>query len=285
MNTKTLPIAVALALALVACSGSKPSTNLSLSAKAATATTPTTPSTPTTIDAGNGIAISEIRVVVRKLKLEGSVASADAGTTTPPSSTTADTQSSGKGTGTSESGPGDDGKTEVEHEQDTADEPVLGPLLADVTAATLVGGIEEVFNGQVPEGTFSELKFAVGPVAAAPSGADAKFAEMVTKSASVIIDYTITDSSGTSSPLQFVSSLTAQFKVEGDIVVSAAKANNITVTIDPSTWFVSGTKFLDPRVDANKAAIEDNIKAAIQAFEDDDKSGRENHGGDGSGHN
>ena len=286
MNAKTLPIAVTLALALVACSGSKNSAaNLSLSAKAATVTTPTTPSTPTTVDAGNGIAISEIRVVVRKLKLEGSVASADAGTTPPPPSTTGVTQSSSSGTGTSESGPGDDGKTEVEHEQDTADEPVLGPLLADVTAATLVGGIEQVFNGQVPEGTFSELKFAVGPVAAAPSGSDAKFAEMVAKNASLIIDYTITDSNGTSSPLQFVSSLTAQFQVEGDIVVSATKANNITLTLDPTKWFVSGTNFLDPRGDANKAAIEDNIKASIQAFEDDDKSGHENHSGDGSGHN
>lgn len=281
MTLKLLPLAATLALAIAACSGTKPnSTNLSVSAKLAT-----TPSASTSIDAGNGVSIDEIRVVVRKLKLEGAVASADAGTTGAASSLTADHQASDAGSGTSESGPGHDGKTEMEHEEDTADEPVLGPLLADVTAASLVGGIEQVFNGQVPEGTFHELKFVIGPVTAAPSGAGAKFDELVTKSASIIIDYTVTDSSGTkSSPLQFVSSLTAEFKIEGDIVVSATKSNNLTLSLDPSKWFVTGTTFLDPRVDANKAAIEANIQASLDAFEDDDKSGHENHGGDGPGH-
>jgi hypothetical protein len=283
MTTKLLPLAATLALAIAACSGTKPnSANLSVSAKLATSTAP---SAPTSIDAGNGVSIDEIRVVVRKLKLEGAAAAADAGTTGASSSLTADHQASDAGSGASESGAGDDGKTEVEHEEDTADEPVLGPLLADVTAASLAGGIEQVFNGQVPEGTFHELKFVIGPVTAAPSGADAKFAELVTKNASIIIDYTVTDSSGTkSAPLQFVSSLTAEFKIEGDIVVSATKSNNLTLSLDPSKWFVTGTTFLDPRMDANKAAIEANIQASLDAFEDDDKSGHENHGGDGPGH-
>jgi hypothetical protein len=61
--------------------------------------------------------------------------------------------------------------------------------------------------------------------------------------------------------------------------VRADKTNNITVSVDPSTWFGSGTTFLDPRVEANKAGIESNIKASVTAFEDDDKSGHENHGG------
>jgi len=285
MPMKLLPLAATLALAIAACSGTKPnSTNLSVSAKLATTTTP--PTAPTSIDAGNGVSIDEIRVVVRKLKLEGSVATADAGTTGASSSSAAVQQSSDAGSGATESGAGSDGKTEVEHEEDTADEPVLGPLLADVTAASLVGGIEQVFNGQVPEGTFHELKFVIGPVtAAAPSGAGAKFDELVTKNASIIIDYTVTDSSGTkSSPLQFVSSLTAQFQIEGDIVVSSTKSNNLTLSLDPSKWFVTGTTFLDPRVDANKAAIEANIQASLDAFEDDDKSGHENHAGDGSTH-
>lgn len=276
MNSKILAVAATLAVALAACGGSK-TANLSLSAKAATASTPTsTPSTPATIDAGNGISISEIRIVVRKLKLEGTVATADGGSSARSAITTVNSQRTDTGAGESESGPGEDGRTEVEREQDDAKEPVLGPLLADVTAASLVGGIEQIFNGQVPEGTFNELKFAVGPVTAAPSGAGAQFAEMVSKNASIIIDYTITDSNGKTSPsLQFVSSLTAQFSIEGNIVVSASKANNITLGLDSTRWFVSGTAFLDPRVDANKAAIENNIKASIQAFQDDDRSGIE----------
>jgi hypothetical protein len=81
-----------------------------------------------------------------------------------------------------------------------------------------------------------------------------------------------------------VSSLTAEFKIEGDIVVSATKSNNLTLSLDPTKWFVTGTTFLDPRVDANKAAIVANIQVSLDAFEDDDRSGHENHGGDGPGH-
>jgi hypothetical protein len=278
MNTKTLPVVATLAVALVACSSpSSPrsSANLSLSARAVSApTTPTTPSAPTTspasLDLGNGILLSEVRVVVRKLKLDGSVpAPSDGGTTAPTDAST--TTSS---TPPSMSDAGSDGKTEVEKEQDDASEPVLGPVLIDLKDATLASGIGSVFDGVVPQGTFSDLKAAIGPITTAEAGGDQGLAGMASKGASIIIDGTIDGNS-----FSFVSSMTAELKKEGEVEVSDTKSNNVTLSIDASKWFGgSGTARLDPALAANQATIEANIRASLDAFEDDDKSGHENRG-------
>ena len=56
-------------------------------------------------------------------------------------------------------------------------------------------------------------------------------------------------------------------------------ATNITLDIDASKWFVAadGSR-LDPRDAANKAAIEANIRASFNAFEDDDENGEDDRG-------
>jgi hypothetical protein len=284
MNTKTLPIVATLALALFACGGSKTnSANLSLSAKAVAATTtPATPSTPTTtpttpasLDLGNGISLTEVRVLVRKLKLEGAVAAATDGgastSATPPSAPP------------SMSDAGGDGKTEVEKEQDTSDEPVLGPVLIDLKDTTLASGIGSVFDSVVPQGTFSEFKAAIGPVTAAEAGSDKGLADMASKNASVVVAGTITGSAGAKS-FEFVSSMALEIKKETETEVNDTKSNNVTLSLDASKWFSGGgSTALDPSDPANKAAIEANIKASINAFEDDNKSGHENHGGGKAG--
>jgi hypothetical protein len=268
MNGRRLLVLAALA-AVTACSSSSKS-NLTVSAKAVTATAPVA---ATSLDLGNGISLDRVRIVVRKLKLEGTLAAADGGT-----GSTSGTPSMSEG--------GSDGKTDVEKEHDGENEPVLGPFLVDLSAATLAAGIQQAFDGVVPQGTFHELKFAVGPLSADKVGTDAKLAEMAALNASIAIDGTIDGTAFT-----FVSSLTAQAKKEGDFVVSDAAGNNVTLSIDPKGWFGgAGAARLDPSVAANKSAIEANIKASVDVFEDDDKSGHENHHGDhggadgGSGH-
>jgi hypothetical protein len=265
MNVRSLLICAAVAAA--GCGGSK--SNLSLSAKGnAQAAASPEASAPTSLDLGNGISLERVRIVVRKLKLEGTLAAADGGTTAA-SSTPAVRDA------------GDDGNTDMEREHDRDDEPVLGPLLVDLSAATLAGGLEQVFDGVVPPGTFHEVKFVVGPVTAAKAGSDEKLAEMASQKASIIIEGTVD-----TKPFTFVSSLTAELEKEGDIVVSDAKSNNVTLSIDPKSWFggTAGGR-LDPSDAANKQAIEANIKASIDAFADDDKSGDDDHRerADGSG--
>jgi hypothetical protein len=58
------------------------------------------------------------------------------------------------------------------------------------------------------------------------------------------------------------------------VISNNTPATNIVLTIDTSVWFSDGTGgFLDPRLAQNRQAIEKNIRASINAFEDDDDDG------------
>ncbi len=260
MNAKILVVAPALALA-AACSGSKSQANLSLSAQAAAPGT--TSGTSTSLDLGNGISLDRVRVVIRKLKLEGTVAQ-DGATSAAPGRRM-------------ESDGGADGETEMEKEQDDSSEPVLGPFLIDLSGAMLSSGVQQLLDGLVPPGAFRELKLVVGPVSAEQAGADSKLAEMAARNASIVVDGTIDGKA-----FSFVSGLVAEVDEEGDLVVDDAKSNNITVSIIVENWFGgTGSARLDPTDAANQSAIEANIKASIEAFEDDDRDGHDDRPGHG----
>ncbi len=135
-----------------------------------------------------------------------------------------------------------------------------GPFVIDLDAAALNGVVTKVFDADVPPGTYEEFKFDIFPSAAL-------------QNASVIVNGTIAGNDFT-----FTSSLSAQQKKEGRFVVGGSTAN-ITLSIDPRGWFGSSAAQLDP-TEANRAAIEANIRQSIDIFQDDDGEGDENHHGD-----
>lgn len=244
MTRNTLWIAVGLVTSAVGCSSSS---NLSVSAGTNRALTATAPA-GSALDLGNGIQLDRVRVVVRKLKLEGQLAT----TTT-----------------TLTSNAGADGKTEVENERDDASEPVLGPFLIDLSGTALSSGLVEALEALVPQGTFHEVKLAIGPVSATQAGSDAKLGEMAAKGASLILD-----GQYKGSPFIFVSAMTLQIEKEGDFVVGSNATTNVTLTVDPATWFAgSGSIVLDPGNAANGSAIESNIRRSLAVFKDDDHDG------------
>jgi len=55
------------------------------------------------------------------------------------------------------------------------------------------------------------------------------------------------------------------------------KSSNVTFDVDTSKWFVKDGARLDPRKPENRAALEDNLRNSINAFQDDDGLGHENH--------
>jgi hypothetical protein len=296
-NVLIAAAALAIMLAL-ACSGSSRQTaNLSLSARTTTADSTTTPATTTapstSLDLNNGITIDRVRVVVRKLKLDGqgtcNPPAADAGTpdagtagttdagTTPVAALAA--LSSSDGGAVDAGGHGDDGETEMERERDCDDEPVMGPFLIDVSGTALSGSVQQFVSTNVPTGSFEELKLVIGPVTADKAGSDAGLGEMAAKNASVIIDGSIDQGAAGKKSFSFVSSLTAEIHIEGQFPVQGDKSNNVTLSLDAKGWFGPGTTPLDPTLPANAAAIEDYIKASVKGFEDDDRSGHENEGG------
>ena len=275
MNGRKLAV-MAAAVALMA-AWCKDKGNLSVSAKAAGTDGGTDGgTTPGSLDLGQGVLVSRVRIVVQKVALEGTLAAtstSDAGMPDASSMMLVGSRSSADH--------GGDGEEDGEGEEN---EVKVGPFLIDLTGDQLQGGITQVFDGDVPAGTFNEIRITVAPVAAADAGANAGIVAM--KGASVIIDGTITegttdggatDAGAVVTPFSFVSSLHATQKHETDMIVTVnGTTKNVTLTIDPTGWFKAedGSR-LDPTLTANREAIEENIKASIKAFEDEDEDGED----------
>lgn len=196
----------------------------------------------------SGIDIQRVRMNIGRLKLEQNASAA----ATTPAAATFEQGSDDSDAGTSH----EDGEAEMSE----------GPFLVDLDAAALTGAVTKVFDASVPAGTYHEFKFEVFPGAAL-------------QNASVIVDGTIDGVAFT-----FTSSLHASQKSEGSFVVGAASAN-ITLAFDPANWFgAAATSRLDPRDELNRSLIENNIRASLNVFQDDDRSGHENHEGEDGGH-
>ena len=71
----------------------------------------------------------------------------------------------------------------------------------------------------------------------------------------------------------FTTAVSAEQKFEGNLVLDAG--SNLTLSVDPSTWFTSSGARLDPRTESNRSQIENNIQSSFKAFKDDDRDGVE----------
>jgi hypothetical protein len=145
----------------------------------------------------------------------------------------------------------------------------LGPVVIDLSAAELDGKVHRVFDSTIPAGTYDKIEFEIEHLERATTAAGAD--DLVKQHASAIIEGTIDGE-----PFTFVTAIEAEQEFEGRFVVTD-KSSNVTFDVDTSKWFVKDGVRLDPRNAANRAAIEDNLRNSINAFQDDDELGHENH--------
>jgi len=300
MNARKLSVAMAaMFLVGVGCTGSG---KLSVDVRAGGSVTTDGGTTTTdggatsgTLDLGQGILVARARIVVKKIALEGELAP-------PPASDAGMSGAMGTRLTTGSRGAADHGEGDDDGDDEREEDEVkLGPFLIDLRGDQMRGGLVHVFDGDVPAGTYDEIKVVVAPVRNTDAGVSAGIAAM--NRASVIIDGTIaeaitdggptdggptdggttdggtTDGGTSATPFSFASSLRAAQKHEMEITVNST-THNLTLTIDPSGWFkaADGGR-LDPTVPANQPAIEANLRASIKGFQDEDE-GDEEHAGD-----
>lgn len=159
------------------------------------------------------------------------------------------------------------------------EEVEAGPFLVDLSGAGLEGQLAQVLDTSVAAGHYDKLEIKIHKVDDSKSRGDAVFADMVQKDASIIVDGKIDGAD-----FSFVSSLDEEQEREASFDVGEGAAN-ITLNVDITKWFTNSSgQRLDPRESSNRSAIESNIKASIDAFDDDDHDGSEDldddHGGD-----
>lgn len=58
-----------------------------------------------------------------------------------------------------------------------------------------------------------------------------------------------------------------------EIIVTESLKTNVTISVNPYTWFIESGVYLDPAVPGNENTIDNNIKDSFKAFKDDDKNG------------
>jgi hypothetical protein len=138
-----------------------------------------------------------------------------------------------------------------------------GPFLVDLPGAALGPNLQQVFDAHVPAGTYRELDLDIAP-STSPSLGD-----LASQHASIIVDGTF---NGT--PFSFVTAIAIEVKKEGNFTVGNG-TSNVTLALDPASWFGTTALPLDPNVATNRAAIEARIRAALTAFRDDDRNGRD----------
>jgi hypothetical protein len=257
------------------------------------------------------ITVDRVRMVVRRVEIEGTPTSGactpttttppatpttGTGTTTAPSSGSDDhggmsggtSGSGGSGDGGSGGGSDDGSGHDGEGDDDGECELEFGPFAVDLTGSALVQGIHQQFDIPVPAGTYREIKFKIDTINAEKAGSDAVLADMAAQHASIAIDGTI---DGT--PFHFTTPMEVESKHEGAITVDPSTGAGLTLDISPTTWFTAadGTTRLDPNSTTDQGAILANLRASLRlahdddmdGCDDDDAAGCEDHHGDGGG--
>jgi hypothetical protein len=148
----------------------------------------------------------------------------------------------------------------------------LGPVVLDFAGADLDGRVRRVLDSRVPATSYDKIEFEIEPL---ERSVDAPGADhLLQQRASGILEGTIDGE-----PFTFVTRIRAEQEREGKFTVSES-SSNVTLEIDTSGWFVKDGVRLDPRDDENRLAIEANLKASIDAFDDDDCDGHRDRDGD-----
>jgi hypothetical protein len=235
---KKAVLALALA-ALAAGCGSDDRTRLALSAKPAS-------SSGAALTVATGFDVTRVRIVVDKVKLERFTAAA-------PGSV-------------------------------TVDEVWGRPFLVDLgfPAPTVDPAVPPipVVEFDAPAGTFDELKLRIHKINPGEASfffpqdfADLSLGTGAGNNASIRIDGT-TGPVGQEVPWAFLAFFEEEIGFDGPFVVEDEELGNVTLSVDPAAWFAGpGGAFLDPRDEANRLTIEQNIKASLRAFDDDDRNG------------
>ena len=174
-------------------------------------------------------------------------------------------------------------------DDDECEEIETGPMLVDVG----LSGIEHVVTVDLPAGSFDELEFKIHK----PRNDNADDQAFITahpdfQAISIRVKGTFS-AAGTRSDFTFTSDLDAEQEIELDPPLNVASDGsvNLTIRFDIATWFLNAahTALVSPTTanagGINESLVEQNIRASIRAFRDDDGDGEddEHEGDDGDG--
>jgi hypothetical protein len=275
-------------LALTTACSSGGGGKLSLSTRAVGAATSSTSGTAAGLALENGVTITKIRMVVRKISLEreGDCSADQTRTPTPATSLGLAALSSGSSRGSDDvgtspddssdhsSGPDDSGSPD-----DDACEVKAGPAYVEIGADALSGAVKWAFDVPIPEGTYDELAIKIDTVPDGKATSDG-LRSMAAAHASIVVNGTLDAGTETARDFEFKTPMAVTQAREGQITIG--QGSNVTLEFDPSGWFGPTGARLDPTDTTNQGAILANIRSSLRILHDDDADGREDGHEDGA---
>lgn len=183
--------------------------------------------------AADSLQLTEVKILLRDIKLEQ--------------------ESASKTTGGDHHGEGDEVVV------------MVGPVVVHLN---LTGMTTDFIVSDIPAGTYNEIRFKIHRPDVTETPPDPEFVDSqdTTKRYSVIVKGTYN-----SVPFVYKSSKSAQQKLRLDqpLVVEDNTSTNLTITVDPYTWFYDDGNLLDPTDTNNMHEIDHNISASFRnAFRD-----------------
>ncbi|HEX6105560.1 MAG TPA: hypothetical protein VFZ26_08255, partial [Gemmatimonadales bacterium] len=170
---------------------------------------------------------------------------------------------------------------EVQTGDDDCAEIEIGPMLVDLPLGS--AGAARALTAIVPSGTYDEVEFEIHKP---ESSDDAAFLAANPGFAGVSIR---AEGSYNGTPFVYLSDLDVEmeFDLAPPLVIGESSAADLTLFVDLGTWFRAGDGSLVDPVSgndggANEGLVNENVKSSLEAFEDDDHDGSDDHSGSGS---
>jgi hypothetical protein len=164
---------------------------------------------------------------------------------------------------------------------DDCQELEFGPRLVDVPLGT--AGAARTFSVQIAPGTYDKVEL---KIRVPSSGSDAGFrqAHPGFEDASVRVTGTYNGE-----PFVYTSDLDAEleFGLNPPLTATESSATDLTLLVDLDRWFRDSAGALIAPATANRgqpneALVEQSIRRSLNAFQDDDRNGADDHGGHGT---
>jgi hypothetical protein len=194
------------------------------------------------LDLGNGIVLTEVRFLVRRIVLDKCprLAQCDA----CQACSTRDDEHD------------DCGDCD---ECEEANDVKAGPALVDLQGSDLSGGVKGVLDTSVASGDYSEAKIVVAQASEQMVTDHPELAPMKSLHASIVLDGTIDGDA-----FEFATPMHVQQERCGPFTVGT-DTSALTLTVDPSGWFVDhhGTR-LDPRAHHDRGDILANLRRSLR---------------------
>jgi len=147
----------------------------------------------------------------------------------------------------------------------------VGPFVVKLNLGTTT----DFAINNIPTGSYDRIKFEIHKIEASETLSDPEFREGTDASLrySVIVK-------GKYNTVPFIyksrKSAKQDLKLETPVTVDENGVANLTITVDPFTWFADSVSTLDPTDPANENDIDNNIKESFKkAFRDNNHDGKE----------